>query len=55
MDTGQGIDHKGKQLTIEVSVQTSGITAVNPVQACTIKRFSVLYSISPNGDFSVSY
>ena len=54
-DTGQGIDHKGKQLTIEVSVQTSGVTAINPIQACTIKRFSVLYSISPNGDFSVSY
>ena len=54
-DTSQGIEHKGKQMVIESSVQSSGVAAANDIRACTLKRFTCLYSISPNGEISVSF
>ena len=56
VDTAQGIDTTGKQLLTDVSlvISPSGATA-NTIRAATYKRFAVIYSVSANGDFSVSY
>ena len=56
VDTAQGIDTTGKQLLTDVSlvISPSGATT-NTIRAATYKRFAVIYSVSANGDFSVSY
>jgi len=46
------------QLTMETigTLQVnSAVSATGPYQLYTVKRFGVLYSISPNGDMSISY
>ena len=53
-NTADGVDTTGKQLITEVDLLAKG-TAVNAINACTFKRFGVIYSISDSGEFSVSY
>lgn len=53
-NTADGVDTTGKQLITEVDLLANG-TAVNSINACTFKRFGVIYSISDAGEFSVSY
>tara|TARA_R110002126_G_scaffold48182_5_gene134412 strand:- start:4018 stop:4170 length:153 start_codon:yes stop_codon:yes gene_type:complete len=50
------MDSTDKQLITEVSLLINpATTALVPVNAATIKRFGVVYSVSRDGQFSVSY
>ena len=56
VDTADGMDSTDKQLITEVSLLINpATTALVPVNAATIKRFGVVYSVSRDGQFSVSY
>ena len=55
VDTAEGIDTTNKQLITEVSLKETS-TASLPMNACTMKRYGVIYSISSDtGQMSVSY
>jgi len=55
VDTAEGIDTTNKQLITEVNLKANG-TATLAMNACTIKRYGVIYSISSDtGQMSVSY
>ena len=56
VDTADGMDSTDKQLITEVSLLINpSTTALVPINAATIKRFGVVYSVSRDGQFSVSY
>ena len=55
VDTAEGIDTTNKQLITEVNLKALG-TATLAMNACTMKRYGVIYSISSDtGQMSVSY